>query len=217
MGPAFPDKLSNKKKLKKKNLKKKFKKKIKIKKKTKNIKNGVVGMEIRVKVVEYVENRIKSLRSTSEGKYENIGVVLGNAMKNLVNYFEKGQLEKIFFLFPDPHFKKKNHSRRIINESLLSYYAFVLQEGGLLYTITDVRDLFDWEVKHLEAHPLFERVDEKDLAKIFFFFFFLFFYLFFFIFNRKMILVLILLKMALQNQLKPKKRVENQIWQYTEE
>ena len=27
-------------------------------------------------------------------------------MKYLPNFFRKGQLEKIFFLFPDPHFKK---------------------------------------------------------------------------------------------------------------
>ena len=27
-------------------------------------------------------------------------------MKYLPNFFRKGQLEKMFFLFPDPHFKK---------------------------------------------------------------------------------------------------------------
>ena len=26
-------------------------------------------------------------------------------MKYMPNYFEKGQLQKLFFLFPDPHFK----------------------------------------------------------------------------------------------------------------
>lgn len=64
----------------------------------------------------------------------------------------------MFFLFPDPHFKKSKHKWRIINETLLAEYAYVLREGGRLYTVTDVEDLFEWEVKHLTAHPLFRRL-----------------------------------------------------------
>ena len=44
--------------------------------------------------------------------------------------FRKGQLSKMFFLFPDPHFKKAKHKWRIINETLLAEYAYVLREGG---------------------------------------------------------------------------------------
>jgi len=39
-----------------------------------------------------------------------------NAMKYLPNFFEKNQLEAMFFCFPDPHFKAKNWRRRIISE-----------------------------------------------------------------------------------------------------
>ena len=39
------------------------------------------------------------------------------------------QLTKMFFLFPDPHFKKAKHKWRIISPTLLSEYAYVLQEG----------------------------------------------------------------------------------------
>ena len=87
-------------------------------------------------------------------------------MKYLPNLFEKGQLSKIFFLFPDPHFKKNTHRRRIISTELLSEYAYVLKEGGKLYTITDVKELYDWEVMHLEAHPLFERVPQEEMVNI---------------------------------------------------
>lgn len=41
-----------------------------------------------------------------------------------------GQLEKMFFLFPDPHFKEKNHRRRIITSALLAEYAYVMAVGG---------------------------------------------------------------------------------------
>ena len=39
------------------------------------------------------------------------------------------QLTKMFFLFPDPHFKKAKHKWRIISPTLLSEYAYALQEG----------------------------------------------------------------------------------------
>ena len=35
-------------------------------------------------------------------------------------------------------------------------YAFVLRVGGLIYTITDVKDLHEWMVVHLDEHPLFQ-------------------------------------------------------------
>ena len=43
-------------------------------------------------------------------------------------------------------------------------YAYVLQKGGRLYTATDVEDLHNSQVEALEAHPLFERVDEASCA-----------------------------------------------------
>jgi len=39
------------------------------------------------------------------------------------------QLTKMFFLFPDPHFKKTKHKWRIISPTLLAEYAYVLKVG----------------------------------------------------------------------------------------
>ena len=70
----------------------------------------------------------------------------------------------MFFCFADPHFKRNNFRRRIINASLLTEYAYILKEGGKIYTVTDVKDLYDWNVDYLGKHPLFEEVtgEEKD-------------------------------------------------------
>lgn len=108
-----------------------------------------LGIEIRSKVVEYVEQRIEKLRAKHANEvvnYQNCAVFNTNAMKFLPNYFFKGQLEKIFFLFPDPHFKAKCHRRRIINSTLLAEYAYVLAVGGKIYTISDVLELHQWMV-----------------------------------------------------------------------
>lgn len=134
----------------------------------------MLGMEIRVKVTDFVHKRILALREQAketqtlnkDGQvidYQNASVIRANAMKFLPNFFQKGQLSKMFFLFPDPHFKRKKHKARIISQTLLSEYAYVLKAGGMLYTATDVKDLHDWMVKHLDEHPCFERIPDVEL------------------------------------------------------
>jgi tRNA (guanine-N7-)-methyltransferase len=117
----------------------------------------ILGFEIRQKVVEYVEKRISALRSHQKS-YSNIAVYRSNAMKHLLNFIEKGQISKLFILFPDPHFKKKKHKARIISSSLLSEYAYLLKKGGRFYIATDVPDLFGWMNSCLQAFPLFKLV-----------------------------------------------------------
>lgn len=124
----------------------------------------MLGMEIRVKVSDYVRDRIKALRESEPGKYQNIACIRGNAMKYLPNFFTKGQLSKMFFLFPDPHFKKNKHKWRIISPTLLAEYAYTLRIGGLVYTNTDVEEVHLWMVKHFSEHPLFTRVTDDELA-----------------------------------------------------
>ena len=94
----------------------------------------VLGVEIRVKVSDYVQDRLKALRQMHPGRYGNVAVLRTNAMKYLPNYFEKGQLNNMFFLFPDPHFKKTKHKWRIVNNSILAEYAYLMAEGGVVYT-----------------------------------------------------------------------------------
>jgi tRNA (guanine-N7-)-methyltransferase len=97
--------------------------------------------------------------------YDNISVIKTNAMKYLPNFFGKGQLKKIFFCFADPQFKPSHHRRRIVTTQLLAEYAFVLAPGeGRLYTITDVRDLHNWQSSHADAHPYFRRLTDEELA-----------------------------------------------------
>ena len=52
----------------------------------------MLGMEIRMKVSDYVQDRIKALRQNQEGAYQNIACLRGNAMKHLPNFFRKGQV-----------------------------------------------------------------------------------------------------------------------------
>lgn len=52
----------------------------------------ILGMEIRVKVSDYVMDRIAALRKQQPGEYQNIACIRSNAMKYLPNFFQKGQV-----------------------------------------------------------------------------------------------------------------------------
>jgi tRNA (guanine-N7-)-methyltransferase len=119
-----------------------------------------------------VEDRIAALRATNPPEspekaagspYQNVSVVRANAMKFFPNYFGKHTLSALFFLFPDPHFKQRKHKARIISPTLLAEYAYALRPGGIIYTITDVEDLYEWMRTHLENFPLFEPITEEAL------------------------------------------------------
>ncbi|OCF39012.1 tRNA (guanine-N(7)-)-methyltransferase [Kwoniella heveanensis CBS 569] len=134
----------------------------------------MLGMEIRVSVTKYVNDRIAATRQAQSllpaestdrvpGEYQNVSVIRANSQKYMPNFFERGQLSKMFFLFPDPHFKNRKQKARIITPGLLAEYAYVLRPGGILYTVTDVKDLHEWMASHLNAHPLFDPIPTEDL------------------------------------------------------
>jgi tRNA (guanine-N7-)-methyltransferase len=123
----------------------------------------VLGMEIRAKLCEYVRLKIDALRLEVPGSYQNAACLRTNCMRYLPNFFRKGQLEKIFFCFPVPHFKAKNHRRRIVSSILLTEYAHYLAPGARLYTVTDVEDLHNWHVEKCSAHQAFRRLNNDQL------------------------------------------------------
>ena len=130
----------------------------------------MLGLEIRNKVSQFAHEKIVSLReahagdavTSGKGAYENVDVLQVNAQRFLPQFFHRGQLSKMTFCFPDPHFKKTNHRRRVITVGLCAEYAYCLREGGLLYTVTDCVELHEWMVRHLEEHQLFERLPKHE-------------------------------------------------------
>ncbi len=55
----------------------------------------MLGLELRIKVSDYVQDRIRALRHQKSGHYGNVACLRTNAMKYLPNYFEKQQ---VFFV-----------------------------------------------------------------------------------------------------------------------
>lgn len=123
-----------------------------------------LGMEIRSQVSNYVGERIRAARMSEPASLENVSVIRTNTMKYLVNYIRKGQCDKLFFCFADPHFKQSNKRRRILNDSLMPIYGYCLKPGGILYFITDVKDLYDWMEGCCDrANKIFARIPQAEL------------------------------------------------------
>ncbi|XP_048580629.1 tRNA (guanine-N(7)-)-methyltransferase-like isoform X2 [Nematostella vectensis] len=110
---------------------------------------------------------------TPRVQFADIGCGYGGLLVKLANDYPttlmlgmeiRVKLTKMFFLFPDPHFKQKKHKWRIISQNLLAEYAYTLAVGGKVYFITDVPQLFDWMKNHFDEHPLFEPVGDEEVA-----------------------------------------------------
>lgn len=122
--------------------------------------NLILALEIRSTVATYVERKIDAHHA--QGLTQNIAVQWANTMRTLMRYIRAHTIEKIFVLFPDPHFKKKKLKWRIISQQLLDEYAYIMKGGARFYLVTDVRHYFEYAVPILENHPLFERVQDLD-------------------------------------------------------
>lgn len=128
----------------------------------------MLGLEIRAKVVQFAQDKAGEMRRNADATlghhhYNNVWFEQLNVMKFGSNCFEKGQLSKMFFCYPDPHWKRKNIRRRIVGPGLVHEYAFWLKVGGLLYTVSDVPELEKWMVDCLDACPLFERLSNEEV------------------------------------------------------
>ncbi|KAL0589614.1 hypothetical protein ABG067_002163 [Albugo candida] len=116
-----------------------------------------LALEIRPKVTEFVRLRIEALRAAHKNEYQNVAVMRSNAMRYLPHLFRKAQIQKMFFCFPDPQFKQQS-------SDLLTEYAYFLAPGGILYTITDVKELYEWHVAKCTQHPCFQRLSEAEMT-----------------------------------------------------
>uniref|UniRef100_A0A674BEU2 tRNA (guanine(46)-N(7))-methyltransferase n=1 Tax=Salmo trutta TaxID=8032 RepID=A0A674BEU2_SALTR len=100
--------------------------------------------------------------------YRNISCLRSNTMRYLPNLFSKGQLSKMFFLFPELHFKKTKRFDKGFLFTVYTYENIVFNSfygisQGLVYTNTDMEEVHHWMVKHFSEHPLFTWVPDTEL------------------------------------------------------
>jgi len=122
--------------------------------------NLILAFEIRCIVTNYVEKKVQALRS--QNMAQNVACQWANTMRTLMRYIRPHTIEKMFILFPDPHFKKRKIKWRIISQQLMDEYAYIMKPQGRIYLVTDVRQYFEYAVPILQAHPLFDKIEDFE-------------------------------------------------------
>lgn len=91
---------------------------------------------------------IRKLREEEEELGEKLNVLFINAdASNLNDYFEQGEIERIYVNFSDPwRNRKKWFKRRLTHRSFLEIYKGLLVEHGSVHQKTDNRDLFEFSL-----------------------------------------------------------------------
>jgi tRNA (guanine-N7-)-methyltransferase len=59
-------------------------------------------------------------------------------------------VEKFFFNYPDPFFKKRDLKRRILKRDFILWLLFKLKEEGKIYIRTDIKDYYEFIIENLK-------------------------------------------------------------------
>lgn len=93
---------------------------------------------------------------------KNVRGLIGNA-ENLEEFFDKGEIDKIYLNFSTPWPKKRHHKRRLSHKRFLDRYKKIISDGADLELKTDNEDFFDASCLYFEDFGMeIEEVD-RDL------------------------------------------------------
>ncbi len=118
-----------------------------------------LGIEIREKLAENAKSK------ALDKQLKNIHFVFGNANNILSDFHSQliiNNVKSISFNFPDPWFKKKHYKRRVIQPEFINTLSNLMQEGGLIFIKTDVKDLFEYMDFTISSNINFKKIDTKN-------------------------------------------------------
>lgn len=76
---------------------------------------------------------------------ENLRFIIADA-GNLCDYFEKGEVKRIYLNFSDPWKKRKQAKRRLTHKNFLDIYKKLLNNGDFIWFKTDNKALFEFSL-----------------------------------------------------------------------
>src|SRR5690554_4516700 len=94
-----------------------------------------IGIETKEEVMLY------GVKESHEEDLKNIKFIWQNAV-DLKDFFEKGEVDRIYLNFSDPWPKKRHSKRRLTADSFLNMYRDVLVDKGEVHFKTDHEELF---------------------------------------------------------------------------
>lgn len=89
--------------------------------------------------------------------HKNLKIILGDG-NNLLDYFAKDEIDRIYLNFSDPWPKKRHHKRRLTSENYLLKYEEILKKDGKIVLKTDNPILFEYSLNTLNRKWLLENI-----------------------------------------------------------
>lgn len=83
--------------------------------------------------------------------------------KQLVDYFEAGEVDRVYLNFSDPWPKTRHAKRRLTYKTFLAMYEAVLPRGGEIHFKTDNRRLFEYSLESMSQYGMYFTEISLDL------------------------------------------------------
>jgi tRNA (guanine-N7-)-methyltransferase len=104
-----------------------------------------IGIELEHELLGRVGHKAEDLEVGS-----NLRLSAANATR-LADFFEPGEVSRIYLNFSDPWPKKKHEKRRLTSTDFLTSYRAVLKPEGAVHFKTDNRELFEFSLNMFAA------------------------------------------------------------------
>lgn len=106
-----------------------------------------IAMEIKEEVL------LKAVEKAVENELNNILFVWGD-VNNILDYFGKGELSRVYVNFCDPWPKKRWYKRRLTYRGFLENYKKLLNDSGEIHFKTDNEKLFEFSLNEFSEADL---------------------------------------------------------------
>lgn len=93
---------------------------------------------------------LMALEKTADKEYSNLKYIISDA-KELINCFDKDEIDRVYLNFSDPWKKNKQAKRRLTHQNFLDVYKAFLIQGGRVCFKTDNRGLFEFSLNSISA------------------------------------------------------------------
>jgi len=115
-----------------------------------------INPEINYIAVDVIPDCIlMALEKTADKEYANLKYIISDA-KDLVNCFEKDEIDRVYLNFSDPWKKNKQAKRRLTHQNFLDVYKCFLKTNGDVCFKTDNKGLFEFSLNSISADRDFQ-------------------------------------------------------------
>lgn len=113
--------------------------------------------------IDYKGNRIwRGAKTALEEEVENVAF-LRIQIENLLDYFNKGEVDEIWITFPDPQPQVSREKKRLTSDKFLARYREVLKDAGCINLKTDDDGLYGYTLGKITELRLILHAETTDV------------------------------------------------------